>query len=259
MMTAREGRRQAMRLSKWGRRVLAGLGAILVLGVAAFGIYFSQSYGPSPAALAALQSSNTVTVTDAGDLITFMPKGEPRAGLVFYPGARVQAAAYAARLRPLAEHGYAVFIVKLPLNLAFLGTNRAGDVIAAHPEVKRWAVGGHSLGGAFASAFLKDRPDVKGLILYASYPAGDLSGRTDIVAVSIYGTRDALATPTRIDSAKRTMPPQTRYVAIQGGNHSYFGDYGMQQGDGIPSIPREEAARQIVAATLAAMDELAQK
>jgi pimeloyl-ACP methyl ester carboxylesterase len=171
----------------------------------------------------------------------------------------VQAAAYAARLRPLAEHGYAVFIVKVPLNIAFLGTQHAGAVIAAHPEIKHWAVGGHSLGGVAASAFLKDRQDVSGLILYASYPAGDLSARTDLVVVSIYGTRDALATVGRVESAKPRLPPQTRYVAIQGGNHSYFGDYGMQTGDGIPSISRAEAARQIVAATVTAMDEVAGK
>ncbi len=248
-----------MKLTKPAKRALAGLAAILILGLAGLLIYFSKGYGPSPVAVAAMQSSESVIVTDTQELVTFMPKGEPRAGLVFYPGARVQAEAYAARLRPLAEQGYAVFIVKLPLNLAFFGTNRAGEVIAAHGEIRAWAVGGHSLGGAFASAFLKDRRDIRGLILYASYPAADLSARTDLVAVSIYGTRDALATVARIENAKPTLPPQTEYVAIQGGNHSYFGDYGMQQGDGIPSISREEADRQIVEATLAAMDQVAQK
>ncbi len=248
-----------MKLTKWTKRALAGLAAVLILGLAGSLIYFSQAYGPSPAAVAAMRSSDNVTVTDTQALVTFMPKSEPRAGLVFYPGARVQAEAYAARLRPLAERGYAVFIVKLPLNLAFFGTNRAAEVIGAHPEIRRWAVGGHSLGGAFASAFLKDRRDIQGLILYASFPAANLSARTDLVAVSIYGTQDALATVTRIENAKPTLPPQTAYVAIEGGNHSYCGDYGMQQGDGIPSISREEAARQIVEATLAAMDQVAQK
>src|SRR5512138_3643481 len=246
-----------MSLSKWSKRLLAGLGLlVIIIGAGAF-IYLGKAYGPSPVALAAMQSSDTVSVTDARGLVTLMPKTAPKAGLVFYPGARVEAAAYAARLRPLAERGYAVFIVKLPLNLAIFGSNRAGDVIAAHPQIKKWAVGGHSLGGAFASAFLQDRHDVQGLILYASYPAGDLSQRTDLVGVSIYGTRDALATVARIEAAKSTMPPQTVYVPVEGGNHSYFGDYGMQDADGIPTIPREEAARQIVQATIRAMEEVA--
>jgi hypothetical protein len=246
-----------MRFSKWGRAVLASFGIVLVLGIAGFLVYFSQSHGPSPEAVAAMHSSDSVSVTETGSLVTLMPKGHAKAGLVFYPGARVQAAAYARRLRPLAEHGYAVFIVKFPFNLAILGWGRAGDVIAAHPDIQHWAVGGHSLGGAFASAFLRDRPDIHGLILYASYPAGDLSQRADLVAVSIYGTRDALATVERIDAAKPTMPTQTKYVSIEGGNHSYFGDYGTQPGDGTPTIPREEAARQIVEATLRAMEEVA--
>ena len=107
------------------------------------------------------------------------------------------------------------------------------------------------------SAFLEKRRDIQGLILYASYPAGDLSKRTDLVAVSIYGTKDALATVARIEYAKPTMPPQTRYVLIEGCNHSYFGDYGMQAGDGIPTVSRGQAALQIVAATLAAMEQIA--
>jgi hypothetical protein len=252
-----KAKERSVRFSKWGNRVLLGLGLIAVLATAAFLIYFSRGYGPSPAAVAAMQSSDAVTVSENASLVTLMPRTEPRAGLVFYPGARVEAAAYAARLRPLAEHGYAVFIVKFPLNLAVFGTNRAGEVIAAQPGITKWTVGGHSLGGAFASAFLKDRTDIHGLILYASYPAGDLSRRTDLVAVSIYGTQDALATVERINAAKPTLPPQTKYVAIEGGNHSYFGDYGMQSGDGLPTVPRDVAARQIEEATLEAMEQVA--
>jgi pimeloyl-ACP methyl ester carboxylesterase len=245
-----------MRLS---RRVGWGIAAatLLLAGSAAFAIYFSNAQQPAPEAVAALQSSPAVTVTEGGDQIVFMPKQDPEAAIIFYPGARVEAAAYAARLRPLAEHGYAVFIVEFPLHLAFFGADRAAGVMAAHPEIQTWAIGGHSLGGAFACSFLAGRKDIKGLILYASYPAVDLSKRTELVAVSLYGTNDGLATVDRIEKARPTMPPQTQYVAIEGGNHSYFGDYGMQAGDGLPTISREAAARQIAAATLAAMDEVA--
>ncbi len=245
--------------STWFKRVLAFVGVLLLIGVGAFILYFSHPMPATPVALEAMKSSDTVTVTDLSDQIVFMPSTSPKAALVFYPGARVDPAAYAARLRPLAENGYAVFIAKFPLNLAMFGVNRAGEIMAAHPEIKKWAIGGHSMGGAFASSFLEGRPDMTGLIYYAAYPAKDISHRTDIVSTSIYGTNDALATVEKIDNAKPTMPPQTAYVPIVGGIHSYFGDYGLQPGDGIPTITREEAARQIVAATLKAMDELAAK
>jgi len=46
------------------------------------------------------------------------------------------------------------------------------------------------------------------------------------------------------------LPPDTRYVVIDGGIHSFFGDYGLQSGDGTPSITRDEAQAQIHAASL---------
>ncbi len=248
-----------MKVSKCIGRVIVVLLVLVIAGGAAFAIYFSNAQPASSVALAALHNTPAVTVSDTSDQISFMPKAAPKAGFIFYPGARVAPAAYAARLRPVAEQGYAVFIVKFPLNLAFFGTDRAAGLISAHPEIRRWAVGGHSLGGAFASSFVERHREINGLILYASYPAGDLSSRTGLVAVSIYGTRDGLATVEKVDKAKPTLPPQTVYVPINGGIHSFFGDYGLQAGDGVPSISREEAAREIVAATIAAMDQVAQR
>ena len=59
-----------------------------------------------------------------------------------------------------------------------------------------------------------------------------------------------MATPAKIDAAKSKLPPDTRYVVIDGGIHSFFGDYGLQSGDGTPSITRDEAQAQIRAASL---------
>ena len=41
---------------------------------------------------------------------------------------------------------------------------------------------------------------------------------------------------------------------IEGAVHSFFGDYGDQPGDGTPTIDREGAQDQIVAATLALLE-----
>ena len=248
-----------MNRSRWLRRVLLVIGVIFALGVAGFVIYFSHPMPAMPVALAAMQSSDTVAVTDLSDQIIFMPATHPVAALVFYPGARVDPAAYAARLRPLAEHGYAVFIAKFPLNLAMFGVDRAGEIIAQHPEIHKWAIGGHSMGGAFATYFLDGNDVVQGMLMYASYPAKDMAHKTALVSMSIYGTNDGLATVDDIENAKPSMPPHTEYVPIVGGIHSYFGDYGLQPGDGVPTISREDAASQIVAASLKMMDQLASR
>ncbi len=108
----------------------------------------------------------------------------------------MEARAYAAVLRPIAEAGHVVVIVKQPLGIGFLALGAFGDAREAQPEVSRWIAGGHSLGGTVASIDA-DRHDsdasapAAGLLLFASYPATDISA-LEAAVLSISGTRDAL-------------------------------------------------------------------
>src|SRR5205085_11344268 len=123
-------------------------------------------------------------------------------------------------------------------------------VIAAHPEITRWAVGGHSLGGAFAANFAYHHPGaVAGLVLWAAYPpsSDDLAG-SGLQVVSIYGTRDGLAGPEKIAPSRALLPADTVYAAIEGGNHAGFGRYGPQAGDNAATITPEAQQAQVVAA-----------
>ena len=122
------------------------------------------------------------------------------------------------------------------------------EVLDVHPEIKYWAVGGHSLGGTTAAAFADRHPSVKGLILYASYPAGRMT-RTDLKVLSVSGSADRFATPADIEASKANLPAGTQYVVIEGAVHSTFGDYGAQPGDGTPTTDRVAAQAQIVKAT----------
>ena len=178
-----------MRILKW-----VGLGLIIIVALAIIGfvIWGSTPSRPMPEALAALQSDAKVQV-ETGPWITFRPVGvQPTAGLIFYPGGHVDPRAYAPMLRQIAERGYLVVLTPMPLNLAVFGVNRADQVIAAHPEIQHWAIGGHSLGGAMASAYVYSKPDaVDGLALWASYPADNNSlANRDLKTTSIYGTND---------------------------------------------------------------------
>ena len=67
-------------------------------------------------------------------------------------------------------------------------------------------------------------------------------------ALSIYGTRDELATASVVRGAAEQLPSAS-FVAVEGGSHAYFGDYGEQPGDGVPTVSRDVAQRQIAAAT----------
>jgi hypothetical protein len=234
----------------WWRWVGVGVALTLLLGF----VLWAQT-GPTPMAEAiqALASGDRVTVEDE-PWPTFRPlDGEPGAGLVFYPGGRVDPRAYAPQARAIAEAGYMVVIVPMPLNLAAFGSNRASQVMAYYPEVERWAVGGHSLGGAMAARYAHRHPDlVEGLVLWAAYPAAgdDLSGY-DLAVVSIYGTRDGLATPERVRASTSLLPEDARLLAIEDGNHAGFGWYGPQAGDNEAAISRSEQMEQTVAATVA--------
>lgn len=195
-----------------------------------------------------LQSSARVTVLDTPGTLAFVPvSAAQRAGLVFYCGAGVAAAAYAPLLRPLADAGHPVFIVKLPYRFAPLASHksaaiaRARDVIAQHRDIPRWVVAGHSLGGALAARMVRDgAPGVFAMVLIGTtHPKDDDLSRLTLAVTKIYGTNDGVAPETKVLANARLLPPGTRWVAIEGGNHSQFGHYGHQLFDGTATIDRD--------------------
>jgi hypothetical protein len=238
-------RRPGLRRAAHGFEVI---GVLVLLG----GLLYLRPLTASTVAVDAMAGSPDVTVTDSATRIELRPTGAARAtGLVFYPGAKVDPRAYVPNLTPLAAAGYPVIILKLPYNIAFFDPNGAYRAMDAEPAVTRWAVGGHSLGGVLASSVAGSTDvRVRGLLLWASYPNRSIADRAGLQVTSISGSDDALATPAKIDAAKPRLPPDTRYVVIDGGIHSFFGDYGLQSGDGTPSITRDGAQMKIQVASI---------
>lgn len=236
------------------RKYFRWIGIALILLGLALGVYgysATRPAQPMPEALAALQSDASVQVETPSWLV-FRPRAmEPTTGFIFYPGGLVDPRAYAPMAHQVAARGYLVVIVPMPFNLAFFGTDHAEEVIRAFPGIKHWAIGGHSLGGVAATMFIQENPNaVQGLVLWASYPApADNLFDLNLKTVSIYGTRDGLATSDKIAASRPLLPPMTRWVAVEGGNHGQFGWYGQQSGDGAATISREQQQEQIVNAT----------
>lgn len=224
---------------------------ILAAGLAGGILYWTSStLPPSPEALAALQSGSTVLVTQSDGLIVFQPAASPAStGFIFYPGGRVDYRAYAPLLRLIAAQGYPVFLVQMPLNLAFFDANAAERIIAQYPEVQGWVVGGHSLGGVAAATYAAKSDRVQGLVLWASYPADDALAGSQLGVLSISGALDGLSTPDKIEASRSQLPPDAQFVVIPGGNHSQFGAYGAQKGDNPASISAEEQAALVADAT----------
>ena len=239
-----------------------GLAALILVVIGSLGFFGWTRISRYPAMPAAAQVAAQAGHSPEGWLV-FKPAQPSGTGFIFYPGALVDPAAYAPLMQPLAERGITVIIVPMPLDLALLDAGRASAVVRAYPEVQRWAIGGHSLGGAMAGQFLKDNPalapsPIKGLVLWAAR----LTTSIDISALplkvlEVYGTRDGLA-PAGITEAQRLvgLPATTTLVPIVDGNHGMFGDYGPQKGDNPAPADLDAARRQIVDETAAFLENL---
>ncbi len=93
------------------------------------------------------------------------------------------------------------------------------------------------------------------LLFYASYPASDIRQPVGQMAIlSISGSKDGLAKPAKVEKAKGLLPASTEYMVIQGGIHSYFGEYVLQSGDGQARISGWQAREQIRDDTLAFLE-----
>lgn len=227
-------------------RALALVLSVLVLGA----MIYLRPFGASADAIDAVGGSPKVSVQDATTTITLTPTAsEPRTGLIFQPGARVDPRAYVPLMSDLAEQGTLVVIVKQPFFIGFTAIGAPGEVITDHPGIDDWVVGGHSLGGVAASSYAGDHPDqIAGLLLWASYPLDSLAD-TDLAVTSVSGTADGLAVPADLENSRIDLPADTSFVAVKGAVHAFFGDYGEQPGDGMPTVPRAEAQQQIVDAS----------
>jgi hypothetical protein len=225
--------------------------AIFLIGIAGFAIYVSDYYNADSSAQAALNLTNSYTVIDNDNSITFTPTGtKSKIGIIYYPGGKVQPEAYSVIASKLATNGYTTIIAKMPFNLAIFGTNKADDIIAQHPEINSWVIAGHSLGGVFASEYALNHQDkIKGVIYLAAYPSTNASNAT-FKALSIRGSLDNLTTAENINNNRDKFPTNTTFITIEGGNHYNNGNYGVQSGDNKSTITREEQQNQEINAII---------
>ena len=242
----------------------------ITLGLSATVIFVGWSliaYRASPAARAARVSDAAVTVAFGDGVWQFTPQRSApgqSVALVFFPGALVDPVAYAPLARAAAMAGFPVFIVELPRRGAFGGAEdpevwaRLRRVRQEADAAARWVVAGHSRGGVVASQVAAARPaGLAGLILIGtSHPRDvDLSA-LDVPATKIVGTRDGLASRAEVEGNRHKLPPSTRWIWVEGGNHSQFGWYGFQPGDRRAAIagPAQRALmiRTVIEALMAA-------
>jgi pimeloyl-ACP methyl ester carboxylesterase len=77
----------------------------------------------------------------------------------------------------------------------------------------------------------------------------DLAALT-VPVTKIVGTNDGIASETKSEANRRLLPPTTRWIRIEGGNHSQFAWYGFQPGDHLAGISAEEQHHRMLTAIL---------
>lgn len=225
--------------------------SLIAIIVASFFIYVSIYNHATDHAITYMEDSTLSEVKDHDDYVTFQPKANKvipitKQGLIFYPGGKVEYKSYAPLLRSLSDLGITSILVKMPFNLAVFNKNGADNKQNLFKNVTSWYIGGHSLGGAMAADYLSSHHDeYKGLVLLGSYSTKDLSSYTNLSTLSLLAENDKVLNKDKYEANKNYLPSLTE-VTIEGGIHSYFGDYGIQAKDGTPSITQEEQNKMMV-------------
>ncbi len=216
---------------------------VFALFSGACAIYLGDYYHADEEAIAAfaLEKNVSVTVLDNGNTV-FEPQNADT-GFIFYPGGKVDEKAYRPLAVSLAREGILCVIVEMPFKLAVFDINAAEGIQESYPRIENWYIGGHSLGGSMAAAYLADHTDeYEGLILLGSYSTADLS-ESGLDVLSVYGSEDNVLNREKYNENKSNLPDGFTETVIDGGCHAYFGMYGAQDGDGIPTIPSSEQIR----------------
>ncbi len=243
-------------MKRLARGLLVGVVALVLL--TAGGTWFMgarRHADASPTALAAARSDADVQVQYDRFLVLRPRRSPERMGVIFYPGAYVEIRGYLPTLRPIAAAGYRVVLVPMPLELAIYGVDRASDVIAANPDITRWVLIGHSVGGAMTGAYARLHPGaLRGIVIWDSYPAFSLHDFPRPVWHVHRATPDG-EPPPAFAAHRDAFPQGSTWVPIPGGIHMYFGAFvgGGYNEDWAPTIDREEQHRRVVAATLRAL------
>ena len=227
-------------MSKKKKIAFGTVGALLVAAVLWCVGYLNDYYKVDVPAVESYEVLNEVSkkVLEDGTIVYVSEKADT--GLIFYPGGKVEYTAYEPLMKALASEGIMSVLVEMPFHLAVFDVNAADGIHEQYPDITKWYIGGHSLGGSMAAVYLGNHDsDYEGLILLGSYSTEDLS-QTSLKVLSVYGSEDKVLNTEKYVENKSNLPTDFTEVVLDGGCHAYFGMYGAQEGDGTPSISNEE-------------------
>jgi len=229
-----------MTTKKWTfKKVIKTIWIVSGLIFIAWLFYSYQSHGVDKSFL---QDSETIKVEQNSDLYLITPTKEFKEVLIFYPGAMVDPKAYVPLCRKIAEKDIKVYLVKMPWRLASKGYNKPNELHLFADTTKTYILSGHSQGAKMAAQFVFENPTLidKLILIGSSHPRDISLAGCKIPIMKIYGSKDGVADEKSIMDNKIKLPETTKFVRVDGANHSQFGYYGFQLGDHVADISREQ-------------------
>lgn len=232
-----------------GRKIIiCSVSAVVMIAViaAACGAYLNSYYRADSDSIAAFSADFTVQGREVADGVIAYEPEKAVAGLIFYPGGLVEYTAYEPLMQACAEKGILCVLLEMPFHLAVLDMNAADGVQAQFPQIEKWYIGGHSLGGAMASSYAaKHADEFDGVVLLGAYATEDIRS---LNVISLYGSEDKVMNKEKYDEYISNLPADFTEIVIEGGCHAGFGMYGPQDGDGTPAITAAEQIKLTAAA-----------
>ncbi|MCD8145973.1 MAG: alpha/beta hydrolase [Clostridiales bacterium] len=173
--------------------------------------------------------------------------GESNVGFLIFSGAKTDDRAYAYLAKLLHEKGHTVIIPRQRFHMSAFGTKHGLEIMDSNPQIKKWILIGHSLGGMPVSRIAASRSDeLIGVAFLATFASIDLSG-LDLAAIRITAEHDGVMNNDTMDTYNGNLPKNAANIMLEGANHQGFAAYRSTSGrDGKASISWQEQNEQTI-------------
>lgn len=221
---------------KRGKKMFLYVIAILMLTIIGSLFYYNKAF-PEALEIASIMEK------DGND---YYFNGDSNVGFIIFSGAKADEKAYSYMAKLLNEAGHTVVIPKVLFHMSATGINHGFEIMESNPEIEKWVLIGHSLGGLPISHIAVKEPDkLHGIAFLASYMITDLS-EIDISAIRITASNDKIMNKNRMEEHLDYLPENSISIVLEGANHQGFAACGSLSSDGEATMSWKEQQEQTV-------------